>query len=280
MKAAAFEYVRAESVADAISSLAAEGAQVLAGGQSLVPLLNMRLARPSLLVDVNGLEELSYIRRDGEHVEIGALTRQRAVETSDVVRRDVPLLAQALRHVGHVATRNRGTLGGSLAHADPAAELPAVAVALDAELLVRGPQGERVVGARKFFESPFRTVLAPGELLTAVRFPVRQAACAIEELSRRSKDLALVAVFVTLEQEDGRCARARIAVAGAGPTPIRAVAAEELLHGRSLDDAVIAEAAQEIAAATDPPSDLHAPADYRREMAAVLGRRALTKAVR
>ncbi|WP_290050671.1 FAD binding domain-containing protein [Amycolatopsis solani] len=280
MKAAAFEYVRAESVTDAIAALATGGSQVLAGGQSLVPLLNMRLARPSLLVDINALDELAYVRRDGEHVEIGALTRQRAVETSEVVRRDVPLLAQALRHVGHVATRNRGTLGGSLAHADPAAELPAVAVALDAEILVRGPGGERVIGAREFFEGPFRTVLTPGELLTAVRFPVRRAECAIEELSRRSKDLALVAVFVTVEQADGRCARARIAVAGAGPTPIRAVAAEELLHGRILDDAVLAEAAQEIAAATDPPSDLHAPAAYRREMAAVLGRRALTKAVR
>ncbi|WP_370970169.1 xanthine dehydrogenase family protein subunit M [Amycolatopsis sp. cg9] len=280
MKAAAFEYVRAASVEDAITALATGGSQVLAGGQSLVPLLNMRLARPSLLVDVNGLDELAYLRRDGEHVEIGALTRQRAVETSDVVRQDLPLLAQALRHVGHVTTRNRGTLGGSLAHADPAAELPAAAVALDAELKVRGPGGERVIGAREFFEGPFRTALTPGELLVAVRFPVRRAECAIEELSRRSKDLALVAVFVALEQADGRCARARIAVSGAGPTPIRAVAAEELLHGRPLDDAVIAEAAREISAATDPPSDLHAPADYRREMAAVLGRRALTKAVR
>ncbi|MEV6877445.1 xanthine dehydrogenase family protein subunit M [Amycolatopsis sp. NPDC051128] len=281
MKAAAFDYVRAASVDEAISSLVADGALVLAGGQSLVPLLNMRLARPSLVVDVNGLDELAYVRRDGEHVEIGALTRQRAVETSDVVRRDVPLLAQALRHVGHVATRNRGTLGGSLAHADPAAELPAVAVALDAELVVRGPRGERVVAAREFFESPFRTVLTTGELLSAIRVPVRAADCAVEELTRRSKDLALVAVFVALERTaDGRCERARIAVAGAGPTPIRATAAEELLHGRSLSDDVIAEAAREIAAVTDPPSDLHAPAEYRREMAAVLGGRALTKAVR
>jgi carbon-monoxide dehydrogenase medium subunit len=280
MKAAAFDYVRAGSVDDAVSALAADGAQVLAGGQSLVPLLNMRIARPSLLVDVNGLDDLAYVRRDGERVEIGALTRQRAVETSDVVRRDVPLLAQALRHVGHVATRNRGTLGGSLAHADPAAELPAVAVALDAELVVRGPRGERTVAATDFFRSPFRTVLVPGELLVAVRFPVLRAACAIEELSRRSKDLALVAVFVALEREDGRCSRARIAVAGGGPTPIRARAAEELLRGQPLTGDVIASAAQEIAAATDPPSDLHAPAAYRREIAAVLGRRALTKAVR
>ncbi|WIV59110.1 FAD binding domain-containing protein [Amycolatopsis nalaikhensis] len=277
MKAAAFDYVRADSVGDAIDALAADGARVLAGGQSLVPLLNMRLARPSLLVDVNGLDDLAYIRRTDDVVEIGALTRQRAVETSEVVRRDLPLLAQALRHVGHVTTRNRGTLGGSLAHADPAAELPAVALALDAELVVRGPSGDRAVRALDFFESPFRTVLTSGELLVAVRVPVQRGACAIEELSRRSKDLPLVAVFVTFEPADGRI---RIAVAGAGPTPIRARAAEELLAGRTLTDDVITEAAREIAAAADPPSDLHAPADYRRDMAAVLGRRALTKAVR
>jgi carbon-monoxide dehydrogenase medium subunit len=282
MKAAAFDYVRAASIGEAVDVLAAhEGAKVLAGGQSLVPLLNLRLARPSVLVDVNRLGELAYLDRYGGYVEIGALTRLRAVETSEVVRRDVPLLAEALRHVGHVTIRNRGTIGGSLAHADPAAELPAVCVALDAEFVARGPRGERAVAARDFFAGPFRTALEPDELLVRVRVPVLpgDTGNAVEELSRRSKDLALVAVFAAMTPAaDGTCEQARIAVAGAGPVPVRAVAAEALLAGREVTAEVIAEAGWAIAAATDPPGDLHAPAEYRREMAAVLGRRAIQRA--
>jgi carbon-monoxide dehydrogenase medium subunit len=279
MKAAPFDYMRAATVGEAIDALTTDNARVLAGGQSLVPLLNMRHVRPSLLVDINRLEELAGIRADGRWLELGALTRHRVAETSELVRRDAPLLAEALRHVGNVTIRNRGTVGGSLAHADPAAELPAVVVALNAELTVRGPTGERVIAARDFFLGAFTTAAQPDELLTRVRVPVGSAphtGYAVEELSRRSTDLALVAVLATITLADGRCERARIAVAGAGPVPIRADAAEAFLRGRPPTTDVLAEAARRVA--TDPPDDLHAPADYRREMAVVLTRRALHRA--
>ncbi|MBB5852383.1 FAD binding domain-containing protein [Amycolatopsis umgeniensis] len=279
MKAAPFEYLRASSLDEAIEALAGTpDARVLAGGQSLVPLLNLRQARPPLVVDINRVDELSFLRKENGRLEIGALTRHRVVETSAVVRSEVPLLAEALGFVGHVAIRNRGTVGGSLAHADPAAELPAVMVALDAEFSVRGPAGERVIAARDFFLGPHRTALEPGELLTRISVPTHRGGWAVEELSRRSRDLALVAVFATVTLSGEVCETARIAVAGAGPTPIRATAAEEALVGGALTDDAIALAAELVAAATDPPGDLHAPADYRREMAAVLTRRAIARA--
>ncbi|WP_181776359.1 FAD binding domain-containing protein [Amycolatopsis pittospori] len=278
MKAAPFSYFRASSLDEAIEALATPDSRVLAGGQSLVPLLNLRQARPSLVVDINRVDDLSFLRKENGRLEIGALTRHRVVETSEVVRSEVPLLAEALAYVGHVAIRNRGTIGGSLAHADPAAELPAVMLALDAEFVVRGPSGERIVAARDFFLGPHRTALASGELLTRISVPLSRGVCAVEELSRRSRDLALVAVFAVVSMSDGVCETARIAVAGAGPTPIRAIAAEESLAGGALTADAITDAAESVAAATDPPDDLHAPAGYRREMAAVLTRRAITRA--
>lgn len=281
MKSAAFDYHRASSVDEAIEILASsENAKVLAGGQSLVPLLNRRLARPSVLVDINGLD-LATLHSAGGRLVIGALARHRAVETSSLVRHDLPLLAEAMRHIGHVAIRNRGTFGGSLAHADPAAELPAVSLALDAEFTVRGKHGDRVIPARDFFLDTNRTALEPHELLVEIQLPALpdRTGHAVEELTRRSRDLALVAVFATVTLDaDGTCTQARVAVAGAGPTPIRALAAEESLRGDILTPAAVAAAADKVAAATDPSSDLHAPADYRRDMAAVLARRAITRA--
>ncbi|EME64570.1 FAD binding domain-containing protein [Amycolatopsis decaplanina] len=278
MKAAPFEYFRASSLDEAVEALGTPDARVLAGGQSLVPLLNLRQARPSLVVDINRVDELSFLREENGRLEIGALTRHRFAETSAVVRSEVPLLAEALGYVGHVAIRNRGTIGGSLAHADPAAELPAVMVALDAGFTVHGPDGERIVAARDFFLGPHRTALAPGELLTRISVPPHRGGWAVEELSRRSRDLALVAVFVTVTMSGDVCESARIAVAGAGPTPIRPLTAEKSLAGGPLTDDAIALAAELVATETDPPGDLHAPAGYRREMAAVLTRRAITRA--
>ncbi|MEV6910062.1 xanthine dehydrogenase family protein subunit M [Amycolatopsis sp. NPDC051071] len=278
MKAAPFSYLRASSLDEAVEALGTPGSRVLAGGQSLVPLLNLRQARPSLVVDINRVGELSFLREENGRIEIGALTTHRVVETSEVVRSEVPLLAEALGYVGQVAIRNRGTVGGSLAHADPAAELPSVMLALDAEFGVRGPAGKRVVAARDFFLGPHRTVLGPGELLTRISVPRCRGGYAVEELSRRSRDLALVAVFAVVTVSGGVCETARIAIAGAGPTPIRATAAEESLVGGTLTSSAIADAAQLAAAATDPPGDVHAPAGYRREMAAVLTRRAITRA--
>jgi carbon-monoxide dehydrogenase medium subunit len=283
MKAGAFDYVRAASVAEAVQVLAAhEDAKILAGGQSLVPLLNMRLARPAVLVDINRIGELAYVRRDNGHLTIGALTRHRAVETSGIVRRHAPLLAEALRHVGHVTIRNRGTIGGSVAHADPAAELPATCVALDALFVACGPAGERVIPARDFFRGYLQTALEADEMVTEIRVPMLPAdtRCAVAELARRSGDFALVAIFAALTlAPDGTCSDARIAVAGAGEVPVRATDAEEVLKGSVPDAGVLAVAAAAVAAATDPPSDIHAPAEYRREMAAVLTRRALHSAL-
>ncbi|KZB83820.1 FAD binding domain-containing protein [Amycolatopsis regifaucium] len=279
MKAAPFDYLRASSLDEAAEALAGTpDARVLAGGQSLVPLLNLRQIRPPLVVDINRLDGLSFLRTDNGRLEIGALTRHRVVEMSEAVRSDVPLLAEAIGYVGHAAIRNRGTIGGSLAHAEPAAELPAVMVALDAEFGVHGPGGERLVAARDFFLGPHRTALGPGELLTRISVPARQGGHAVEELSRRSRELPLVAVFAAVTMSGDVCEAARIAVGGAGPTPIRATTAEESLVGSALTADAIAVAAELAAAATDPPSDLHAPPGYRREMTAVLTRRAIARA--
>jgi aerobic carbon-monoxide dehydrogenase medium subunit len=283
MKAAAFDYIRAASVDEVVQALAAhEDAKILAGGQSLVPLLNMRLARPAVLVDINRIGELAYLRRSNGDLAIGALTRHRAAEISELVRRDAPLLAEALRHVGHLTIRNRGTIGGSAAHADPAAELPATLVALDAQLVLRGPRAERVVAARDFFQGYLQTTLEADEIVTEIRIPVLPAGsrCAVAELARRSGDFALVAVFAVLVlAPDGTCRDARIAVAGAGSVPVRATEAEAILVGRVPDAGALGEAAAAVAAATDPPSDIHAPATYRREMVVVLTRRAVRSAL-
>ncbi|MFC6092322.1 FAD binding domain-containing protein [Saccharothrix lopnurensis] len=280
MKAAPFDYVRAATVEEAVGALSGDGARALAGGQSLVPLLNLRLARPTTVVDVNRLD-LDHLRLSGTDLVLGALVRHRRVETSPLVRREVPLLAEAMSHVGHVAVRNRGTVGGSAAHADPAGELPAVCVALDATLVARGPAGPRAIAARDFFLGPHRTALAPGELLVEVRLPVPPPGSghAVAELCRRHNDLALVAVVACVTVSEGTVTRARVAVAGAGPTPLRATAAEALLVGRAPTADAIASAADAVADSTDPPDDLHAPATYRRDMAAVLTRRALRQAV-
>ncbi|MCC8249814.1 FAD binding domain-containing protein [Saccharothrix luteola] len=279
MKAARFDYVRAATADMAVDALA-RGAVALAGGQSLIPLLNTRSRRPEVVVDVSRLP-LTGVEQDGSTLVLGALTRLRAAETSPVVRRAVPLLAEALTHVGHVSVRNRGTVGGSVAHADPAAELPAVCLALDAVFTAQGPSGTREVAARDFFRGPHRTALASDELLTGIRVPLPPptARHGIAELSRRPNDLAITAVFTSVTLTDRVVAEARIAVAGAAPTPIRAHAAEELLRGQALTPDVLTAAADAAAAATDPVDDVHAPATYRRDMTAVLTRRALRQAV-
>jgi aerobic carbon-monoxide dehydrogenase medium subunit len=284
MKPPPVEYHMATSVADAVAVLNRtedDDAKVLAGGQSLIPMLSMRLARPSILVDINGLADLDYIRREGEWLAIGALTRTRTVERSAEVRAAAPLLAEAMRFVGHVTIRNRGTIGGSVAHADPAAEAPAVLCALDAEMVITGANGTRAIGANNFFHGFLTTAVQPDELLTEIRIPALPAGtgCAVEELARRHGDFAIVAVFaaVTLGG-DGRCTHARLALGGTNPTPLRAREAEAVLVGNALDE-TIEQAAQAAAAATNSTNDVHAPAEYRQEMASVLTRRALRRAV-
>jgi aerobic carbon-monoxide dehydrogenase medium subunit len=267
VKPARFEYVAAASVDEAVSALGAGGdeAKVLAGGQSLVPLLNMRLARPALLVDVNPIPGLDGIYADGR-LELGALVRQSDALASSGAAEAAPLLHAALRHVGHPATRSRGTIGGSVAHADPAAELPAALLALDAEVVATGPSGERTVPAEELFLGPFTTSLAPDELLTTVRVPVQGSRrFGFAELTRRHGDFALAGAAVLLNP-------ARIVLFGVGGVPVRALEAE-----RALDEGAGAAEVADIATRglDEPVSDIHADAGYRRRAAAVLVRRAL-----
>jgi aerobic carbon-monoxide dehydrogenase medium subunit len=281
MKPAPFTYRRAETLDQALALLAENGdeAKILAGGQSLVPLMNMRLALPGVLVDICAIDELSGIRENGV-LEIGATTRQSAVEQSAQVAAAAPMIPAALAHVGHVAIRNRGTFGGSVAHADPAAELPAVLVALDAQIVARGAAGERVIAADDFFETYFSTALREDEVLTAVRIPRATGAdrWAFEELAPRRGDFALAGVAVSLRMAGESVERARIVVLGVGDAPVRARAAEELVTGMRPDDDVAAEAGRLCAAELDPSSDTHASSAYRKDVAAVLVKRAISAA--
>jgi CO/xanthine dehydrogenase FAD-binding subunit len=284
VKPAPFAYYDPRTVDEAVSLLAQHGsdAKVLAGGQSLMPLLNMRLARPAVVVDVNRVDGLDYIRQENGTLAIGALTRQRAVERSGAVAQAQPLLAAATRLIAHPQIRNRGTVGGSIAHADPAAEYPAVALALGAELRVAGPRGERSIRAEDFFVTYLTTALEPDELVTEVRLlalPPRTG-WSVMELSRRHGDFALAGVAATLTlAASGECAGARIVLFGVGPTPLRATAAEQLLPGVRLSDALVDAAADSAAKAIEEPlSDIHASGDYRRHLARVLTKRALVEA--
>jgi len=277
-----FEYVAVGTVEEAVGLLAEhrEEAKVLAGGQSLVPLLNYRLARPRLVVDINRLPLDGIQVMDGR-LRLGALTRHATLEESAEIARHCPVLAEAAGLIGNVRVRTLGTLGGSLAHADPAAELPMVMVALDASLTVAGPRGRRTLGAREFFRGHLTTALEPDELLAEVELPVtRGMGHAVEEFARRAGDFAIVAVtaLVGLDRR-GRVEEARIAFGGVGPTPVRVPAAEDRLHGQEPTAECLRDVARIAQAALDPESDAFVSAAYRRHLAGVLTRRALTRAV-
>jgi aerobic carbon-monoxide dehydrogenase medium subunit len=283
MKPPRFDYHAPATVDEALHLLARYGgeAKVLAGGQSLVPMLNFRLARPAALVDLNRIGALSYIREVDGQVRFGAMTRQRAIELSPVVRERLPLLSEATRWVGHLPIRTRGTIGGSIAHADPAAEYPAVLTALEGEVVARGPRGERVIKPADLFQTYLTTSLAPDEILTEVRLPAMPAGSgyAFEEFARRHGDFAIVGIAALIVREDGRCTRARLATAGTGPVPVRLRAAEEILERDGLGDAAIDAAARRASELVSPDSDIHASADYRRHLTGVLTGRALRRAV-
>jgi aerobic carbon-monoxide dehydrogenase medium subunit len=282
---AAFEYLRPATLDEAVATLAAQGeeAKLLAGGHSLLPMMRLRLARPATLVDLGALRgELSYVRDEGATVAVGALTRHHDVATSDVLYRRVPLVTRAAALVGDPQVRHRGTLGGSLAHADPAADMPAVALALDATMVVRGPASEREIPARDFFRGFFETALQPDELLREVRFAVPRAGhgWAYLKFNRRAQDWATVGVAAVVECDGGMVTRAAVALANMGATPLRADAVEQALVGRDAGDADAVEAAAQRAdEGTSPASDLAASADYRRHLARVLTRRALQQAL-
>jgi CO/xanthine dehydrogenase FAD-binding subunit len=277
MKPAAFEYVVAESVESAVAALAAGDAKILAGGQSLVPMLNFRLLRPAILVDINRIPGLASIRDDGDAITIGALARHYQLETSPVIVAHFPVLTEAITHVAHLAIRNRGTIGGSLSHADPAAELPMMAVLLDARLRIASTAGTRTIAARDFFVDALAVDLAEGEMLTEITFPKLppHTGWGFEEVSRRSGDFALAAVAVTLTVVDGAIAQARVAMTGVAPTARRASDAERMLIGKGLDRGVSDDVIEAIRAVAEPNTDLHASADYRRHLIGVLARKAL-----
>jgi aerobic carbon-monoxide dehydrogenase medium subunit len=279
-----FKYHAPSALDEALDILARfqkEDAKVLAGGQSLVPLLNMRLARPGHLVDINGVNELSYIRVGGAgELSIGALTRHRAVERSADVGRTSPLLAEAIPLVGDRQIRFRGTVGGSLAHADPAAEIPTVAAALDATLVIRSIDGTREIPAAELVAGYLTTVLEPTEMIVEVRLPPAPAGAgfAFLELVRQHGAFAIVSAAAMVTVADGVVQDARLCLGGVGPGPVRAHRAEVFLRGQLATEDAFGEAAALVSESIDPLGDVHGSAEYRGEMAVVYARRALTTA--
>jgi carbon-monoxide dehydrogenase medium subunit len=281
MKPPPFSYHAPETVADALRLLGSlENAKLLAGGQSLMPMLNMRFAMPDHLVDINGVPELSFIRAAGDRLEIGAMTRQRDIEFSDLVRRRCPILAEAIRHVGHRQTRNRGTLGGSLCHLDPSAELVTLAAALDAMVTISGPRGERTIPFAEFPLNYMTPAVEPDEILTSATFALWSPAHghAFVEFARRHGDFAIVSAAALLEQDAaGTITRASVTLGGVAPAPTRMHAVEQAITGRSAD-AELFRVACEACRGIEAMEDVHATPAYRQHLAAVLARRALTLA--
>jgi len=268
---AKFDYRRASSAEEALSFLGEFGdeAKLLAGGHSLLPLMKLRLASPSVLVDIGRLSDLSYINDGGDHIAIGALTRHRDLETSDLLKQQVPILAHTASLVGDPQVRHRGTLGGTISHGDPASDLPAVVLALGGTLVVKGPKGEREIAATDFFKGFLETALQPDELLTEIRVPkVAGAGWSYQKFNRRALDWAIVGVAAVRNGTTG------VALVNMGSTPLRATAVEEALS----QGASVADAALQAPEGTEPPTDLNASPEYRRHLAQVLVRRALQEA--
>lgn len=282
MKPPPFAYLRPGGLAEAITMLAEYGdqAKVLAGGQSLVPLLAFRLARPQVLIDINECAELEHLALEEGTLSIGSLTRHRAVERFDALGGRAPIVAEAVREIGHVAIRNRGTVGGSIAHADPAAEWPVLAMILDAEFEVVSAAGSRVIPAAEMFAGYFETAMTPAEILTGLRFslPPPSAGSAFVEVSRRHGDFALSGAGAVLTVEDGRVSDARLGLLAASLTPVRASNAEATLIGQEPTDEVLEAAAAEVDAAIAPLGDVHATSEYKRHLARITSGRALRRA--
>jgi len=284
VKAARFDYARAASVAEVRELLARYGdsAKVIAGGQSLVPMMAMRLLRPAWLIDINEIAALKSVAVDGEFARVGACARQRSVERDDALAARVPLLREALAWVGHVQTRNRGTIGGSLAHADPSAELPLVAQVLGAKIVLRSSKGSRTLEAGKFFTAPMSTAARSDECLEETHWPVwseKRTGSAFAEIAIRHGDFAMVAAAAQVAlATDGRCTRAAFGLGGAAGTPLAFPEIAARLVGTKLDEEAIEGAAGEAAKKTDPGTDLHATKEYRRHLARVLAARALREA--
>ena len=284
MKSPPFEYARAASIDEACELLSQHGeaAKIIAGGQSLVPMMAFRLLRPSWLIDINEIAALKFVAFETDAVRMGACARQCVVARDDALGARVPLLRQALAFVGHAQTRNRGTIGGSLVHADPSAELPLVAQILDARMVLRAKSGTRMLPASAFFAGPMTTNVRPDECLEEIHWPIwreRRTGSAFTEISRRHGDFAMAAAAAQIAlDDDGHCTRVTFGVGGAAPTPMAFPELAQSLVGHHVDEAKARAVAQEAAAALEPDSDIHASAAYRRHLAGVLMTRVLQQA--
>src|SRR6185312_13412959 len=277
MKPARFDYVVPATVDAAIEALrAAKGeGKILAGGQSLLPLLNFRMARPAVLVDLNGIKALSFIELRGDRLAIGALTRHREIEQSPLIASRLPVMSAAMRHVAHLAIRNRGTIGGSLSHADPAAELPMLAVFYDATIMVQGPSGRREIAAESFFVDALTNCLEQDEIVVEVQFPIpQQHGWAFEEVARRFGDFALASIAVSVSRSASDLQGARVAAMGVADTPLRLRTVEDQIAGMQINDALPRHFSELVMSSVSPNSDLHASAEYRRQLLGALARRA------
>jgi CO/xanthine dehydrogenase FAD-binding subunit len=283
MKPAPFEYERPDTVAQALHALAIHGerAKVLAGGQSLIPMLNLRVLKTERLIDIGRLEELRYVKRVGDEIRIGALTTHNAVMNAELVRRACPIIAEAYRQVSHHSVRNRGTIGGSLCHNDPAAEMPLVMTLAGATLLARSAKGERQIAASEFFNGTFSTLLGADELLVEIRVPEAPArhGWSFQEISQRQGDFALVAAGAMLTLDGGRCQDVRIGYCNVGLDTFRFTPVEALLHGKAVDSALLSQAGELAMRSVAPPADVHADAAYRRDLVRTLTVRVLDQAL-
>src|SRR5215831_405048 len=281
---ASFDYIAAKSLDEAISLLAKhkDDAKILAGGHSLLPAMKLRLMQPKVLIDLGRIRDLSYIKEEGGQIRIGAMTTHFQAETSDLLRRSCPLLPETASHLGDMQVRNKGTIGGSLAHSDPAADWPAAILALDAELVATSPKGDRVIKATDFFVEMLTTSLQAGEILREIRIPAGKGkpAQAYVKVRHPASGFAVAGVAAVLEYEQDRvCKRARIAITGVGDHAFRAAAAEKAIEGKRLDERAILDASQSAAEGVEEPlSDLHASGEYRLHLARVHCARALRRA--
>lgn len=282
MKPAPFNYVSPSTVEAAIEALAASNGdgKVLAGGQSLLPLMNFRMARPTVLVDLNGIQGLSYIEDRGDRIAIGAMTRHRELEHSPLIAAKLPVMSEAMRHVAHLAIRNRGTIGGSLSHADPAAELPMLATFYDAMISVQGPAGRRTISPRDFFVDALTNCLEPEEIVVEVEFPIlQQSGWAFEEEARRFGDFALASIAVSIRRGPTGLKAARVAVMGVADTPRRLDEVEAELIRMDLDDGTPDRFSEIVVSLVSPNDDLHASGEYRKHLLGQLAKRALRTAL-
>jgi carbon-monoxide dehydrogenase medium subunit len=282
MKPASFDYVRPGSLGEALQALSThrDNGKILAGGQSLVPMMNMRVVRPGVLIDINRVPGLDGIRVDGGELVIGALARHSRLLESELVAKHCPLMVEAYHHVAHKPIRNRGTIGGNISHADPASEMPAVLVAADGTIVAKRTTGERRITAASFFTGPMQTALAADEMVVEIRIPAAPAGqgWAFEEEANRKGDFAMAAIAATVLVKGGKCERAAIAVAGMGDHAARLPAAEAVLKGKALDAATIAAAAAHARDSVDPSGSYHADPQYKRDLVAALVERALSRA--